>query len=128
MTGKDKCNYLKAVRMKIASLNGIEYIPHECTYDGPCKGTCPACEAEAEELMYKLFENEANGIPVKVDTNILAELDHLACTCDTSDLDPSYKDSISNVIEMGEIEVPTFRPKSKGWLMGDIVSDDMSDL
>jgi len=34
--------------------NDIEYEPHECHYEGPCLGTCPACEAEVRYLERQL--------------------------------------------------------------------------
>ena len=48
--GKSTCKTLKAIRKQIAAANDIEYEPHECHYDGPCLGTCPACEAEVRFL------------------------------------------------------------------------------
>ena len=111
MTGKEKCNILKAIRIKIASLNGIEYKPNECPHEGPCPGTCPACEAEAEELMMKLFEKEANGTSINVDTNILAELDSLACTWKS---DPAEEDEITEIAELGVIMTPGFIEGKQG--------------
>ena len=51
--GKHICKELKAVRRKIAEENGIPLEIKECTYNGPCKGTCPRCEAEV-----RFLENE----------------------------------------------------------------------
>ena len=48
--GKDICKELKAVRKQIAEENGIELEIPECTYKGPCKGTCPRCESEVRYL------------------------------------------------------------------------------
>lgn len=48
--GKHKCNQLKTVRKRIADENGIPLKQKECTYDGPCRGTCPYCEAEMRYL------------------------------------------------------------------------------
>ena len=132
MTGKEKCNILKAIRIKIAAMNGIKYIPKECPHDGPCPGTCPACEAEAENLMMKLFEKEANGTSINVDTNILAELDSLACTWKS---DPAEEDEITEIAELGVIMTPGFieaepaKPsgKRKGTLMGDVIGPNYDD-
>ena len=132
MTGKEKCNILKAIRIKIAAMNGIEYIPKECPHDGPCPGTCPACEAEAENLMMKLFEKEANGTSINVDTNILAELDSLACTWKS---DPAEEDEITEIAELGVIMTPGFierepaKPsgKRKGTFMGDVIGPNYDD-
>lgn len=52
--GKSTCKTLKAIRRQIAEANDIVYEPHECHYDGPCLGTCPACEAEVRYLEMQL--------------------------------------------------------------------------
>ncbi|MBR1549160.1 MAG: carboxypeptidase-like regulatory domain-containing protein [Bacteroidales bacterium] len=51
--GKDICKELKAVRKQIAAENGIPLDIPECTYKGPCRGTCPRCESEV-----RFLENE----------------------------------------------------------------------
>lgn len=51
--GKYICKELKAVRRKIAEENDIPLEIKECTYQGPCRGTCPRCEAEV-----RFLENE----------------------------------------------------------------------
>ena len=51
--GKDICKELKAVRKRIAEENDIPLEIKECTYNGPCKGTCPRCESEV-----RFLENE----------------------------------------------------------------------
>lgn len=48
--GKYKCKQLKALRKCIADENGIPLKQKECTYDGPCRGTCPYCESEMRFL------------------------------------------------------------------------------
>ena len=48
--GKDICKELKAVRKQIAEENGIPLEIPKCTYQGPCKGTCPRCESEMRFL------------------------------------------------------------------------------
>lgn len=52
--GKTTCKTLKAIRRQIAEANDIKYEPRECHYDGPCLGTCPACEAEVRYLEQQL--------------------------------------------------------------------------
>lgn len=52
--GKDICNQLKEIRKQIASENDITLEEHECHYDGPCKGTCPRCDAELQYLEKEL--------------------------------------------------------------------------
>lgn len=48
--GKDICKELKAVRKRIADENDIPLEIKECAYEGPCRGTCPRCEAEVRYL------------------------------------------------------------------------------
>lgn len=48
--GKEICNQLRAIRKEFAKLNRIDYNFKECTYTGPCAGTCIACDNEANEL------------------------------------------------------------------------------
>ena len=67
MKGKDKCEFLKGIRKRMAEANGIPYEPRECTYEGDCTGTCPYCEKEAAELMAKLRKKETEGAEIKKD-------------------------------------------------------------
>ncbi len=48
--GKSICKQLKALRHSIAEENHIPLEQRECTYEGPCRGTCPRCEAEVKYL------------------------------------------------------------------------------
>lgn len=57
--GKEICNQLRAIRKEFAKLNGIDYNFKECTYNGPCAGTCIACDNEATELR-ELTKNLGN--------------------------------------------------------------------
>ena len=59
--GKDICKELKAVRRRIAEENGIELEIPECTYHGPCKGTCPRCESEVRYLENALAQKIRMG-------------------------------------------------------------------
>lgn len=64
--GKNICNELKAVRRSIADENGIELDIPECTYQGPCRGTCPRCESELRYLENALADRLRNGMAAKV--------------------------------------------------------------
>ena len=64
--GKSTCKTLKAIRRQIAEANDIVYEPHECHYDGPCLGTCPACEAEVRYLERQLGLRRQLGRAVSV--------------------------------------------------------------
>ena len=66
MTGKQKCEMLKALRQEIAVMNMIELPPSpECNYQGPCPGYCEVCDREKEELELQLKKIEATGKPVR---------------------------------------------------------------
>ena len=52
--GKKTCEVLRAVRKRVADLNGIQYVPVECTHEGDCIGTCPACERERQYVEEQL--------------------------------------------------------------------------
>ena len=69
MTGKEKCELLKAMRREIAEANGIVYLSAECTYQGDCPGFCPKCDAEARYLDSELSRLAREGKEIKV-TNI----------------------------------------------------------
>ena len=64
--GKATCKTLKAIRRQIAEANDIKYEPRECHYDGPCLGTCPACEAEVRYLERQLGLRRQLGRAVSV--------------------------------------------------------------
>ena len=59
--GKDICKELKAIRRRVADENQIPLEQTECTYDGPCNGTCPRCEAEVRYLEAELHRRMTLG-------------------------------------------------------------------
>lgn len=59
--GKRICSQLKEIRRSIAAENEIPYHERECTYEGPCRGTCPYCEAELRYLGSQLRERLLSG-------------------------------------------------------------------
>ena len=69
MTGKERCNFLKAIRKNIAELNGIEYEPRECDEEECNCGTCSLCDYEAEQLLAALRKKEASGSPIRIDVD-----------------------------------------------------------
>lgn len=66
MTGKERCELLKAIRKKIADMNGIEYHPVQCDHKGDCPGYCPMCDQEASDLMEELKKKYSSGIPIRI--------------------------------------------------------------
>ena len=66
MTGKEKCELLKAMRREIAEANGIIYLSAECTYEGDCPGYCPKCDAESRYLDVELNRLAREGRELKI--------------------------------------------------------------
>lgn len=66
MLGKEKCKILKEIRQKIAEENNIEYITSECKNAGNCKGTCPKCEEEIQQLERELNNRKRAGKTVAI--------------------------------------------------------------
>ena len=56
--GKEKCNFLKEMRRKLAEKLGIDLKQKECTFEGQCTGTCPKCQEEELILNNALLEKE----------------------------------------------------------------------
>ena len=54
------------MRRSIAEENGIALEMPECTYQGPCRGTCPRCESELRYLENALAERLRMGRTAKV--------------------------------------------------------------
>ena len=51
MKGKDKCAYMKKLRIELAEKYNIPYEPKVCTYKGDdCLGTCKVCDKELKYL------------------------------------------------------------------------------
>ncbi|MBQ3734521.1 MAG: membrane receptor RagA [Bacteroidales bacterium] len=65
-SGKNKCAYLKEIRKRIATENGIPLEQRECTFKGECSGTCPFCEAEMRYLEKELHKRRTLGKAVTV--------------------------------------------------------------
>ena len=54
MTGKQKCQILKEIRVEIARQNDISLVIEACAHKGECRGTCPRCESEVRYLEAEL--------------------------------------------------------------------------
>ena len=66
MKGKEICKQLRDIRCQVASANDIDYTPSECTHQGDCAGTCPACESELRYIERQLNRRKAMGKIVTV--------------------------------------------------------------
>jgi len=64
--GKTICSVLKSIRKQVADVNEIKYEPRECHYEGECRGTCPACEAEVRYIERQLDIRRQLGKAVAV--------------------------------------------------------------
>ena len=64
MKGKDKCALLKSIRVRLAEVNKITYIPHPCNNTEDCLGTCEMCDAESKWLLHIMKEKENEGFPI----------------------------------------------------------------
>lgn len=64
MTGKEKCEILKSIRVRLAELNHISYTPHLCNHIGDCYGTCSVCDSESLWLLSTMKEMEKMGYPI----------------------------------------------------------------
>lgn len=61
MTGKEKCAFLREIRVCLAKANDILYEPELCSHTGDCAGTCWACERDAKELTQKIMQKKKEG-------------------------------------------------------------------
>ena len=59
--GREKCDQLRKIRKLIAEANDIAFEPAECHHTGPCKGTCPVCDAEIKYLDEQIQKKRARG-------------------------------------------------------------------
>ena len=111
--GKRTCEVLKAVRLEIAKANDIKYEPRECHHEGPCAGTCPACEAEVKYLEQQLQVRRMLGRAVMV-TGIAVGLTSLtACGqnklpngCDNDSTETELAGDVEDVDGMMEMPEP----------------------
>lgn len=66
LKGRYTCEQLKTIRSEIAKANGIDYAPAECHFQGNCRGTCPACEAELSYIERELSLRQKAGKAIKI--------------------------------------------------------------
>lgn len=107
--GKNRCEYLKEVRRRIATENNIPLEQRECTFKGECSGTCPFCEAELRYLEKELHKRKVLGKAVTVAGIALSSVVMNACYTPayvpstlTGDVDPAclyQRDSLRSKYE-----------------------------
>lgn len=95
------------MRRRIAEENHIPLEIKECTYEGPCRGTCPRCEAEVRYLENSLVNRLKMG---KVATVAGLALGLASCGGQSAGTDttipPMPEDSVHNISEEPLPEVP----------------------
>ena len=125
MTGKEKCELLKAIRKNIAEMNGIEYYPEQCDHEGNCPGFCPRCDMEASYLMKELRKKEAAGSPIRIDTESLEQFETLSSEPIEEDDDDCM---VGNIPTPGIIAPPEDLDGDIMPLQGDVaMPDDLDD-
>lgn len=103
--GKTICSVLKTIRKQVADANEIKYEPRECHYEGECRGTCPACEAEVRYIERELDLRRQLGKAVAI-VGISAGLSALTgCDNKAKNVD-SVSESESNLAK-GIVKVDT---------------------
>ena len=110
--GRSICNVLKSVRKAIADANGIRYEPAECGFEGECRGTCLACEAELRYIERELSLRRMAGRAVTVAGIALGAAALTACGRDTAQQFEQPKTTV-NANEHSEMfglveEMPSF--------------------
>ena len=126
MNGKDICNLLKQYKKELSEKNGIGYEIKDCSHGDSCKGTCPFCEKETDELYALLREKENNG--EIVDWTASVELPDESFVLDTDKFTDSgfeigdvINDRISNgLFDSDAINVDYLEP-----LQGDLNDDNI---
>lgn len=103
--GKTICSVLKTIRKQVSDANEIKYEPRECHYEGECRGTCPACEAEVRYIERELDLRRQLGKAVAI-VGISAGLSALTgCGNKAKNVD-SVSESESN-LSKGIVKVDT---------------------
>jgi len=101
--GKSTCNQLKAIRKQIADANGIAYEPHECTFEGECRGTCPACEGEMRYIERELQRRQSLGKKIAV-VGIATGLSAVATVAQNVDTTQNDSISVEDIDVQGDLE------------------------
>lgn len=106
--GKNICKELKAIRRQVAEQNDIPLEQHECTYEGPCDGTCPRCEAEVRYLEQELHRRMTLGKAAAVAGVALSMAAFTSCTegkVYEGDIEPYPEDTMPTDTTSGDTHV-----------------------
>ena len=105
---------LKTIRKQVADANEIKYELRECNYQGECRGTCPACEAEVRYIEQQLDVRRQLGMAVAI-VGISAGLSALTGCSDKAKKVDSVSEEESK-LTVGKVRVDTLER-----LDGDVV-------
>lgn len=103
MSGKEKCNFLRSLRVKIAEENHIEYVDTPCSFKGECQGTCPKCDKELLELTQKVGKLGI-GVTAAVGVSLLS-LGLNGCTPDDGKSASNQIEVLSGDVIVAESEI-----------------------
>lgn len=125
---KEKCRKLKEIRAKMAEDLGIDLHQRECTYQGYCRGTCPACRKEELLLNAALLKKQMEGANLK-GRAAAAGLAAAAALCLTGCGPSSQNITTDDSPEMINEDLPGFiTPPSDEIVDGYIINDTEGDF
>ncbi|MDE7367374.1 MAG: hypothetical protein K2N24_08475 [Lachnospiraceae bacterium] len=95
---KEKCRKLKQIRKRMADTLHIDLHQRECTYEGPCSGTCPKCKQEEQQLNQAILKKTALAAGVVTMTVGLT-----GCVMETEGI-PIFHPATTEEVLAGEVE------------------------
>lgn len=95
---KEKCRKLKQIRKRMADTLHIDLHQRECTYEGPCSGTCPKCKQEEQQLNQAILKKTALAAGVVTMTVGLT-----GCVIETEGI-PIFHPATTEEVLAGEVE------------------------
>ena len=95
---KEKCRKLKQIRKRLADTLHIDLHQRECTYEGPCSGTCPKCKQEEQQLNQAILKKTALAAGVVTMTVGLT-----GCVMETEG-SPVFHPATTEEVQTGDVE------------------------
>jgi hypothetical protein len=115
MTGKEKCEFLKEIRCKMAVANGIPYKPRECHHEGDCLGTCPLCEVESQYILEELKKKESEGKEIQADSYATEVLELLSCNHEAMEEEDNQRRHLLPLLGLPDLDFLESDKKSGLW-------------
>ena len=66
MNGRQKCEIINQIRLKVAKNNGIDFVIYDCTFDGECNGRCQKSDSELNYLEGELEKRLDAGVKLNL--------------------------------------------------------------